>query len=97
MNILDLFIIQSTASLKEAFELLNKNGRGICIVVKEKKLVGILTDGDIRRFLLKTNDLKSNVHQAMNKNYLSLNVNSSPELIRKSLLVNLPKKELFIM
>jgi len=84
MNKLDLFIIQSTASLNEAFELLNKNGRGICIVVKSKKLVGILTDGDIRRFLLKNNDLKSKVHQAMNKNYLSLNINSPPELIRKS-------------
>ena len=40
--------------LNDAFELLNKNGRGICIVVKEMKIVGILTDGDIRRFLLKT-------------------------------------------
>ena len=84
MNKLDLFIIQSTALLKEAFELLNKNGRGLCIVVKSKKLVGILTDGDIRRFLLKNNDLKSKVHQAMNKNYLSLNINSPPELIRNS-------------
>ena len=35
------------------FELLNENGRGICVVKKE--IVGILTDGDIRRFLLKTN------------------------------------------
>ena len=57
MKNLDLFLIQPESLLNNAFELLNKNGRGICIVVKEMKIVGILTDGDIRRFLLKTNHL----------------------------------------
>ena len=84
MKNLDLFLIQFDAKLNEAFELLNKNGRGICIVVKEIKIVGILTDGDIRRFLLKSNDLERKVEDAMNKDYLALSINSSQELVRKS-------------
>ena len=84
MQNLDLFLIQSESLLNDAFELLNKNGRGICIVIKEMKIVGILTDGDIRRFLLKTNDLGSKVKDAMNKDYLALNIKSSEELVRKS-------------
>ncbi len=84
MNNLDLFLIQSKSLLNDAFKLINKNGRGICIVVKEMKIVGILTDGDIRRFLLKTNKLGSKVEDAMNKNYLALHINSREELIRKS-------------
>lgn len=84
MKNLDLFLIQFDAKLSDAFKLLNKNGRGICIVVKEIKIVGILTDGDIRRFLLKSNDLERKVEDAMNKDYLALSINSSQELVRKS-------------
>mgnify|MGYP001296652997 CR=1 FL=1 len=84
MRKLDLLLIKSDALLSDAFELLNKNGRGICIVVKEMRIVGILTDGDIRRFLLKTNDLGSKVEDAMNKDYLALHINSKEELVRKS-------------
>ena len=69
MKNLDQFLIQSESLLNDAFEVLNKNGRGICVVVKEMKIVGILTDGDIRRFLLKTNDLGSKVKDVMNKDF----------------------------
>ena len=48
------------------------------------KIVGILTDGDIRRFLLKTNHLGAKVKDAMNEDFLSLNIKSSAELVRKS-------------
>ncbi len=84
MKNLDKFLIQSECILNDAFELLNKNGRGICVVVNDMKIVGILTDGDIRRFLLKTNDLGSKVKDVMNKDYLALHVNSSEELVRRS-------------
>ena len=84
MKNLDKFLIQSECILSDAFELLNENGRGICVVVNDMKIVGILTDGDIRRFLLKTNDLGSKVKDVMNKDYLALHVNSSEELVRIS-------------
>ena len=84
MKNLDQFLIQSESLLKDAFQLLNENGRGICVVVNDMKIVGILTDGDIRRFLLKTNDLGKKVKDVMNKDYLALHINSSEELVRRS-------------
>ena len=47
-------MIGETVILKEALEEMNCTGLGIaCIVDIENKLLGILTDGDIRRKLLK--------------------------------------------
>ena len=46
--------INKTTLLKEALEEMGKHSLGIvCIVDNENKLCGILTDGDIRRKLLK--------------------------------------------
>lgn len=52
---LDLFpVIGETVILKEALEEMGRLQLGIaCIVDVSKKLLGILTDGDIRRKLLK--------------------------------------------
>ena len=47
-------VINKTTLLKEALEEMGKHSLGIvCIVDNENKLCGILTDGDIRRKLLK--------------------------------------------
>lgn len=46
--------IQKKTILKEALEKMGSTGLGIiCIINEEKKLLGILTDGDLRRKLLK--------------------------------------------
>jgi arabinose-5-phosphate isomerase len=52
---LDRFpVIDRTTILKEALEVMGRFHLGIaCVVGKEKELLGILTDGDIRRKLLK--------------------------------------------
>ena len=51
----DLFpVIKQTTLFKEALEEMGKHGLGtVCIVDNKNKLCGILTDGDIRRKLLK--------------------------------------------
>ena len=47
-------VIKKTTLLKEALEEMGKHGLGtVCIVDEKNKLCGILTDGDIRRKLLK--------------------------------------------
>jgi len=47
-------VIGSTVILKEALEEMGRTRLGIaCIVDEDNKLLGILTDGDIRRKLLK--------------------------------------------
>ena len=81
---LNLLIIDSNSKISDALKLINKNGRGICFVVDSKKLIGIATDGDIRRFLLKANDIRLPIRNAMNKKFISLHVSASQKEIRAS-------------
>lgn len=63
------FTIEEFRTVVEAMEQLDANAKGILFVVDEKKrLRGVLTDGDIRRWLLKTGNLKGCIGQFMNKN-----------------------------
>jgi len=55
-------LINKNASVKEALEKLDKNAEKILFVVdKENKLIGSLTDGDVRRWILKDGDLCAKV------------------------------------
>ena len=56
-------------TITEALKKIDENALGILFIVdSEGKLVGALSDGDIRRWLIKTGDLKASVTQAMNNN-----------------------------
>ena len=47
-------IVHENELLRETIEEINKFGLGIaCITDSKKKLIGVLTDGDIRRLILK--------------------------------------------
>ena len=63
-----LHILEITASIKLALKQLNELGKdGVLFVVTEKnELIGSLTDGDIRRALLKGITIEENVGLAMN-------------------------------
>jgi dTDP-glucose pyrophosphorylase len=65
MNLTDL-IIDEDITIKEAIRKLNETGRKILIVTNGRKLKGTVTDGDIRRWILKNGDLQSNVAFIMN-------------------------------
>ena len=67
------FIISEQSSIVDAMEKIDKNGRGILFVIDEReKLSGALTDGDIRRYLLRAGSLTDLVYLAMHKNPISL-------------------------
>src|SRR5689334_262626 len=54
----------------DAIETINKNAQGVVFVIDEnEKLVGLLTDGDIRRCLLANHSLSEYVHKAVNRNF----------------------------
>ncbi len=73
-------------SLRKALEIIDKNAKGVCFIVDKKyKLKGILTDGDIRRALLKNALLNSCVKDHMNKKFLSLPIDSDIDLVNKYL------------
>ena len=55
-------------TITEALKKIDENALGVLFIVdSEDKLVGALSDGDIRRWLIKTGNLKASVTQAMNK------------------------------
>ncbi len=88
-------LISPTASILEAIEVINKYPEKIAIVSgPHYKLLGTLTDGDVRRALLKNKTLDSLVTEAMNKSPLSCtrgaNEESFPELMRDNQVTIIP-------
>lgn len=56
-------------SIKEAINKLDQTAKKILIVVEnDNKLIGILTDGDIRRWIIKNGDLNDPIEIIMSKN-----------------------------
>lgn len=59
----------ASLTIVEAMEKIDANAKGILFITTEDdKLVGAVTDGDIRRWLIKTADLTSKVEALMNMN-----------------------------
>ncbi|WP_373072016.1 nucleotidyltransferase family protein [Sulfurimonas sp.] len=74
--------VHKEQSIKEALEVIDKGAIRIAIVLDEKdKVVGTLTDGDIRRGLLSGLSLDSTIDNLYFKEPTLANVNDSKELI----------------
>ncbi|WP_425639535.1 aminotransferase class I/II-fold pyridoxal phosphate-dependent enzyme [Algoriphagus yeomjeoni] len=85
MEIKELIIAENN-SLRSALKSLDKVGTGVLFIVNnESKLVGIITDGDIRRSLLKDISLEEEISVIMNRNFISLPVGASNQAILESL------------
>ena len=83
------FIVEHNNSLKEALVVINKNGFGLCFVVKDKKLLGVVTDGDLRRYFLNENDLDCKISQVMNKSFIYFHVQTDTSTIRDAFRENI--------
>jgi len=76
-------LVRSDATVREAIELLNADEFGIVLVVDEQqKLLGTITDGDIRRALLDGIVLEDPVDSAMHKNPLTSTTSASLDEMR---------------
>jgi len=65
---LQKFIGNNKLTISEAMQKIDKNAGGILFLIDEhEKLVGCITDGDIRRFLLAGGEMSSNAIEAANK------------------------------
>ncbi len=88
MDVKDLIVTEQN-TLKRALEVLNDTAMGIAFVTNDKgNLTGILTDGDIRRALLKDAMLDTVVADVMNKSFLSLPVDTENSKILEHLNTN---------
>ncbi len=70
-------LVQPATNMKSAMETLNKTAEKVLLIIDhEQKLLGTLTDGDIRRHILKTQDLSATVENIYNKNPIFVFKNS---------------------
>ncbi|MDR1695380.1 MAG: CBS domain-containing protein [Endomicrobium sp.] len=75
------YFISPDATVRQAIEKIQDNGRKTAFIVDaDEKLLGIFTDGDMRRFVLKNGNLQSKVTEAMNPNPIVFKENQKEEL-----------------
>jgi len=61
--------IQPNATIKEAMELLSETSEKVLLVIdEENKMIGTLTDGDIRRHILKDQNLTGSINDVYRRN-----------------------------
>lgn len=87
----ELPLVDEGASLKEAIFEITRTGYGaVCVVAEDGQLAGFITDGDIRRELLKSDDLGGvGVADMMTRSPLTL----APELPLSQALLVLEQRE----
>lgn len=79
-------VVPVTASLREALAPLDRGGLGFLMVVDESgKLVGVLTDGDIRRAMLRGAGPDGPVAAATRSDYVSLPIDATDAQITAAL------------
>lgn len=60
------FTIQKSQKISKAIDFINKNKSKFVFVLDDKKILGIITDGDLRRFFRKNKDLNKKCIEAAN-------------------------------
>ena len=81
---LENLVITENSKLRNALELLEKSGKKLIIVIdKDSTVTGVITDGDIRRGLLKGISLDIEIQDIMTKNFLYIKEGESYSEVQK--------------
>jgi len=84
-------LISAGTPILEAMRIIDASAMQITLVVDEgERLIGVVTDGDIRRALLKGLSMNDPVHLVMNSSFTT----ASPDTPRDEILALMKKKEL---
>ncbi len=79
-------ILTSGSNVRSALSLLDSTGLGTIFIVDENiKLLGVLTDGDIRRAILSDKDLDTVVDTIMNTDFKALPISSDNSVILEAI------------
>lgn len=80
---LNKFIGREHLTIVDAMEKIDQNARGILFIVdEENKLIGALTDGDIRRWIMNAGEITSVVSNAMNKQPKNLSLAEKHDAVK---------------
>ena len=69
MDRLKKFIIAPNKTIYDALDAIDRNGEGFLIAVEKNKIIGILTDGDLRREIIKNTDICLPIQSIINRNF----------------------------
>lgn len=86
------FTISPDKTVYDALVKIEASKYGTLIVTRDNLVVGTITDGDIRKILIKHRMLNIPVREVMNQHFVYLNENNtdeSQEIFRKSFFVRL--------
>lgn len=82
-------LININASIREAIQVLNRVGLRIVIIVNESgKFIGAVSDGDIRRGILKGYTLESSIEKILNADAIVVPEGLPQDVIKRMMLVN---------
>ena len=86
-NFIKKILIKSNASITDALKKLEKTGlRCLVVVDKNKKYLGTITDGDIRKEILKNKDFTKKISKIYNLNSIYLTTNNFTKLYAEKLI-----------
>jgi len=80
---IEQFVCEKDTVLLEALRKINANGKGVIFIVENGKLCGVLTDGDIRRLLLKGCTLSEPLGNVINNEFIYVKKNEKYEETKK--------------
>jgi len=81
---LSIYKVKPNQTLKTTIEIMNNSGIGFCVCVNQfDNVLGIFTDGDFRRTILKGKNLNSLIGKLINKNFDYLKKNHTIKQIEK--------------
>lgn len=92
MNI-EALCINKEIPIINAIKLLDKTNKKILLVIEDTKLIGVVTDGDIRRWIIKNGDLNEQVKFVMNSNPVYLyegEMYDAEEIMRSKMIEAIP-------
>lgn len=87
-------IVEPNLLISSVLKIIDSGGLGLCLVANNNKLLGIVTDGDVRRGILKGVNLTEPVNMIMNKSPLTAHCDLSSQeiqnLMQKRKIYSLP-------
>ncbi len=89
------FCLKENSTVCKCMEVIDKNKQGIALVVnKQGQLIGTVTDGDVRRFILSGHAIEEPVANVMSTNFITAPLGTSEkkikELMNNYLVRNIP-------
>lgn len=72
---IDNIFIDINTSIKKSMETIDKNGLGTVFVIENEKLIGTVSDSDIRHYIMNGKSIDNKVEKIMNNNPIVLSEN----------------------